>query len=285
MFTRLQYTLKTAKRRRINLTTPVHKELSVWCHLVASLATRPTHLREIRPHLPTWIRATYDSLTSMGGICYSPSRDWHVWRLTFRTAIRANILTDENPKGFLTINDLEMAPYIAHLHLFSPHMKPLEHIITGVDSTAAESWDRRGSVSTATAIGPLPREAAWITRQANIHASIMRIPGVENIEADAASQLTHVLVHAFLKSFNTSFPQPTPWRLSLLPYGVIPRLHIMCRNIISLVSRLNRIDPSTNISRQIQNGDTEPNLKYSLKKYFQIVQSNALTLFRLFDCN
>ena len=44
MFTRLQHDLKTAKGRRINLTTPVHEELTVWCHLVALLATRPTHL-------------------------------------------------------------------------------------------------------------------------------------------------------------------------------------------------------------------------------------------------
>ena len=38
-------------------------------------------------------------------------------------------------------------------------------------------------------------------------------------------------------------------------------------------------------SHPIQNRNTEPNSKYSLKKYFQIVYSNALTLFRLFDCN
>ena len=68
IFTRLQHALKTAKRRRINLTTPVHKELTVWRHLVASLATRPRHQREIRPHPPTWIGATDASLTGMGGV-------------------------------------------------------------------------------------------------------------------------------------------------------------------------------------------------------------------------
>ena len=96
----------------------------------------------------------------MGGVCHSPNGDWHVWRLTFSTAIRANILTDKNPVGFLTINDLELAAYIAHLYLFAPRMATLEHISTGVDNTAAESWARRGSVSTATAIGPLLRKSA-----------------------------------------------------------------------------------------------------------------------------
>ena len=159
----------------------------VWRHLVASLATRPTHLREIQPHPPTSIGTTDASLTGMGGVCHSPNGDWHVWRLTFSTAIRANILTDKNPTGFLAINDLELAVYMAHLHLFDPRMATLENISTGVDNTATESWARRVSVSTATAIGPLLREAAWITLQAKIHAPIKRIPRVENIEADAAS--------------------------------------------------------------------------------------------------
>ena len=73
----------------------------------------------------------------MVGVCHSPNGDWHVWRLTFSTAICANILTDKNPTGFLTINDIELAAYIAHLHLFAPKMAPLEHISTGVDNTAA----------------------------------------------------------------------------------------------------------------------------------------------------
>ena len=181
MFTRLQHALKKAKGCRINLTTPVHEELTVWRHLVASLATRPTHLCEIQPHPPTWIGATDASLTGMGGVCHSLNGDWHVWRLTFSTAIRANILTDKNPTRFLTINDLELAAYISHLHLFAPKMAPIEHISTGVDNTTAESWARQGSVSTATAIVPLLQKAAWIICQANIHASINRIPGVKNI--------------------------------------------------------------------------------------------------------
>ena len=184
-------------------------------------------LREIIPHPPTWIGATYASLTDMGGVCYIPSGEWHVWGLTFSTAIKANILTDENPQGYLTINDLELAAYIANIHLFAPFMAPLEQITTGVDNTAAEIWARRGSVNTATAIFPLLREATWINRQAKIHASINSIPGVENIEADAASRLTHLPVHTFIQSFNTSFPHPMPWWLPFLPSGVTPRLHTM----------------------------------------------------------
>ena len=122
MFTCLQHALKKANGRRINLTPPVKEELTVWRHLVASLATRPTHLRKIRPHPPTWIGATDASLTSMGGVCHSTNGVWHVWQLAFSTSIRANILTYKNPTGFLTISDLKLAAYISHLNLFAPRM-------------------------------------------------------------------------------------------------------------------------------------------------------------------
>ena len=72
-------------------------------------------------------------------------------------AIHATPLMDyKNTKGMLTINDLELAAYISHLHIFAPHMAPLEHITTVVDSTAAKSWAQRGNVSTTTVIGPCP---------------------------------------------------------------------------------------------------------------------------------
>ena len=154
MFTCLQHTLKTAKGHRIKLSMSVHEELTVWRHLVASLAARPMHLREIRPHPPTWIGATDASLTGMGRVCHSPSGEWHVWWEKFSTAIQANILTNENPQGFLTINDLNLAVYIDQVHLFAARMAPLEHIVTGDDNTASDSWACRGSVSTATTIVP-----------------------------------------------------------------------------------------------------------------------------------
>ena len=78
-----------------------------------------------------------------------------MWQLTFSTAIRANIIIDENPQGFLTINNLKLVAYISHLHLFDPHMAPLYHISTVVDNKASEIWDRRGSISTTTDIIPL----------------------------------------------------------------------------------------------------------------------------------
>ena len=48
------------------------------------------------------------------------------------------LLTDENPWGKLTINNIKLAAYIAHLHIVAPLMNPLEKISTKVDNTAEE---------------------------------------------------------------------------------------------------------------------------------------------------
>ena len=129
-------------------------------------------------------------------------------------------------------------------------MAPLEHISTGVDNTATESWARRGSVSTATAIVPFLRKAAWIARQAKIHAYITRISRVENIEADAVSRQNHLPVPGFLKSLNTSFPQLILWRISLLSSGVTSRL-----NNMPLTKNSPKASPLPNCAKKTQRGD------------------------------
>ena len=50
------------------------------------------------------------------------------------------MLSKNNRDGNLTINDMELADYLTHIHIFLPLMAPLEHIATKVDSTAAEIW-------------------------------------------------------------------------------------------------------------------------------------------------
>ena len=105
----------------------------------------------------------------------------------------------------MMIINIQLAAYVVHLHLFAPKMAPLEHIRTLVDNAATEGWERRGSVSSATPMGPLLREAAWITRQTHIHASVKQINGLENQEADAASRLTHLPVQNFLEHFSSTF--------------------------------------------------------------------------------
>lgn len=70
------------------------------------------------------------------------------------------MLRDENLTGDLAINDLELAVYVVHLHIFAPLIGPLEHISTKVDNNVVKSWARRGSVSSANTVGHLLRESS-----------------------------------------------------------------------------------------------------------------------------
>ena len=48
------------------------------------------------------------------------------------------LLTEDNPWGELTINNIKLAAYIAHLHIVAPLMNPLERIANKGNNTAAE---------------------------------------------------------------------------------------------------------------------------------------------------
>ena len=97
---------------------------------------------------------------------------------------------------------------------------------------------------------PSIRESAWITHQDKSHASITCIPGIENIEAYSASRLNHLPVPAFLKSFNTSIPQSTPWQVYLLPSRVTPRIHTML-----LIKQSPKDSPLPYCAKTTQSGD------------------------------
>ena len=81
---------------------------------------------------------------------------------------------------------MDIATYVAHLHIFSPLVAPFDHITTKADTTATESWAQRVIVISATAVGPLLIESAWNFKKTKIHASIVHTIGVENHDNDAA---------------------------------------------------------------------------------------------------
>ena len=117
IFSRLHQILKTAEGRRVTLTAQVQRELNLWRQLIFSLAKRPTHLRKIRPHPPTWTGAMKEYLKGMGRVCKNPSGQWFLWRPPIGETMTQRLLKKKNPIGDLTTNNLELAAYIAHLHI------------------------------------------------------------------------------------------------------------------------------------------------------------------------
>ena len=153
MVSRLQHTVNNAYNRRVLLTSQVYYELNLRKHLIYSLTSHPTHLREIQPPPPMWNGTTDASPEEMEGVCQIPSGKWFVWRLPLGKGTAQRLLTDENPSGDLTINNLGLAMYVANIHIFRFLMYPLEHIATKVNNMEVEEWYKQGSVRSATAFG------------------------------------------------------------------------------------------------------------------------------------
>ena len=104
-------------------------------------------------------------------------------------------LTEYNAQGELTIDDLKL----------EAHVK--------IDNTAAEVWAKRGSISSAIAVGPLLQKMAWINRQTTTHLSVSCISKTENKEAYVSSFLTYLHLSSLLHQLKTPFAQPKPWRV------------------------------------------------------------------------
>ena len=106
----------------------------------------------------------------------------------------------------MIINDLESGALLMQLLLFAPKMAPLVHIHTYVNNTVALGWANRGSVSTASSVGPILRDIPMAARQQHIHTSLGRVTGEDKKMADAASGLTHLPDRQILSHFCTHFP-------------------------------------------------------------------------------
>ena len=70
-----------------------------------------------------------------------PHRGVERWRLDVDISIKRRLLMDNNPGGYITIKNIELDKYVAHLHLSASKIPPLEHIHTLVNKTSAEEWE------------------------------------------------------------------------------------------------------------------------------------------------
>ena len=142
----------------------------------------------------------------MGGVCRDPEGQYFVWSSPFSLTTQACLVYSSNPTGDVTINDIELGALLMTMLLFVPRISPLAHIHTYVNKTESQGWANRGSVSTASSVGPILWGLSLAARRQHIHASVGRIPGDNSNMADAALRLTHLPDRKFLSHFPTNFP-------------------------------------------------------------------------------
>ena len=163
----------------------------------------------------------------MVGVCRDPENQWFMWFSPFPWETQEIIVSNSNPKGDVTIKDMELAALLAQIYIFAPKIQPLAQIFTAVDNMEAQGWPNRGSIRSTMAVGTILRDLTFLTWGQHIYASVSNIKGAYNTMANAASRLTHLTNQMLLRHFSLTFLQENPWRLFPLPSNCRQRLTSM----------------------------------------------------------
>ena len=218
----LQQHRRLSPRRSFPLSAATVTCLQHWLLLAQSLANRPTFLVDIVPGPPHYVGTCDASGTGMGGVwlptSLAQSATPFVWRMPFPAAVSEALVSTANPTGTINNSQLELLATIAHEAVLcnrpTPH--PLT-VLSGSDNTSAVSWLRRASLTTEGPLSPLLLLRARLRRANRLNASVVSVPGVDNVLADFASRSFDLTADAFLSAFQSRFPSQPSWTMLPLP--------------------------------------------------------------------
>jgi hypothetical protein len=244
LFSVLQDALSRGDRHRVRLTQHVYDTAADFSALVDAVAARPTRFQELVPTAPSDIGACDACRFGMGGVWFDaldPTAAPVLWRFRFPAHIAASLITSANPRGTVSISDLELAGVIAHKGILATHRDIAERTIwIASDNRAAVSWSNKGSSTSLTARAHLLRYNALQQRHFRFVARTHYIPGPVNVMADDASRLWSLSDNAPLTHFNTMYPQAASWQMLTLPselsaitIGALSRKPRQCAALLS----------------------------------------------------
>jgi hypothetical protein len=95
----------------INLSADLKQALSDWKHIIRVMMNNPTSVLQLISDYPDYIGYSNTCKLGAGGVwCSGIKGLTHiVWKVQWPQAIQDALITEENPSGKITINDLELA--------------------------------------------------------------------------------------------------------------------------------------------------------------------------------
>ena len=221
LFSVLQEALRHTDAHRIRITTRIQDMALDFLHLVDSVYERPTRLQELVPTAPSDIGACDACQHGMGGVWFDmldPTTAPIVWRERFPPHVVHALITADNPKGTVSISDLELTGMIAHKDVLARSRDIAERTVwLASDNRAAVAWSTKGSATSVTARASLLRYNALHQRAYRYVARNHYIPGPVNMMADDASRRWELSDDQLLSHFNTHYPQALSWQIRTLP--------------------------------------------------------------------
>ena len=221
----------------VTITPMVKQSLNDWNILLHQISTRPTHVLELIPNPPCFIGFVDACKFGIGGVWLSGTDTItpYVWRLELPLTIQNRLVSDKNPQGTLTINDLEMAGILLQwlvLEHITPSTLQYKNPIIFCDNTSAVAWTNKFSTTTSLVAAHLLMALAL--RQ-HVHRTspllVASIAGVDNDIADVPSRSFHDTAFTnshktFCQTFSNMFPlkQNHSWKEYLLPKNLSSRV-------------------------------------------------------------
>jgi hypothetical protein len=133
LFSPLQEAFRTeTSDHRLRLNSMVHQFLDDFRHLSETLGDRPTRIAELIPQDPSVIGTTDASGQGMGGVAFlnTPLGLRPIlWRHRYPKHIQSRLITFDNPRGSLSIGDLELSATVCHHDVITTAVDAREHTI------------------------------------------------------------------------------------------------------------------------------------------------------------
>jgi hypothetical protein len=195
----------------------VHDFLDDFRWLAKEVGSRPTSIDEVVAQPSSTFGAIDASGLGMAGVFFLPGGRPYLWRKPFPHKVASELVTAKNPKGSVSISDLELAATLAQREVLYQLVDVSGRTTHTVhDNMATVWWRKKGSTTTT---GP----TAYLLRLQEIHQRHHWylpqqdfIPGKVNLMADLTTHSWETSDSALLSNFNLRFPQTQPWTLCTL---------------------------------------------------------------------
>ena len=197
--------------------------LKDWRTIIHYMKNNPCSVLQLVTDFPNFIGFSDACKLGAGGI-WSPGTEscpYVVWKLEWPKDIQARLVTDDNPNGDISINDLELAGIVINFIVLEIIMPSLQykHVGTYCDNTSAVSWANKLRTSRSIPAARLLRLLGLrVLASKSSPLTTLSIPGDDNKMADVSSRAfkngEYFMQDISLTNyFNNHFslPQPHSW--------------------------------------------------------------------------
>jgi hypothetical protein len=204
----------------------VHDFLDDFRWISKEVGSLPTSIDEIIAQPPSTFGATDASGLGMGGVFFLLGGRPYLCRKPSPHKVASELVTGDNPKGSVSISNLELAATVAQSDVLCQLVDVSGRTTHTMHNNMATVWWRKKGPLPPRVLPPtayrLPTTAYRLRLQA-IHHWHHRylpqqdfIPGKVNLMADLTTRSWEISDSALLSNFNLRFPRTQPWTICTL---------------------------------------------------------------------